>query len=81
MAESQIIEFSNALFEEFDKDKNGTIDIKEIRGALERIAQANNTVVSEEDVNQALKDLDTNKDGVVTREEFLTLVRTSLLDA
>jgi len=80
MTEAQIIEFSNALFEEFDKDKSGTIDVKEIRGALERIAEANNTTVSEEDITQAMKDLDTNKDGVVTREEFLTLVRASILE-
>jgi len=80
MSEAQIIEFANALFEEFDKDKNGTIDRKEVRGALERIAEANGAKVSEEDVAQAMKDLDTNSDGVITRDEFFNLVKLSITE-
>ena len=80
MSEAQITEFANAMFDEFDKNKNGTIDVQEVRTALERIAEANNTKVSEEDVAQAMKDLDTNSDGVITREEFFKLVKLSITE-
>jgi len=78
MTEAQIKEFANTLFDEFDSDKSGSIDVKEVRSALERIAQWSGSTVSEADVVEAMKALDTNNDGVITKDEFLKLVDGSL---
>lgn len=53
-------------FKKFDKDGNGTIDIKELEQLLGELGQP----VNEEQLEVAMKDLDLNGDGVVDREEF-----------
>ncbi len=77
MSEAEIIQFANALFDEVDSDKSGTVDITEVRAAMQKVAQAFNATVSEEDVANSMKTMDTNGDGIVTREEFLNLVKSS----
>jgi len=72
---SSIEEFSRQIFTRFDKDKSGTIDRKELKGMLEELTSGSNYKVTEQDINDALKDLDSNNDGVVSEAEFLELVK------
>ncbi|CAA7057133.1 unnamed protein product [Microthlaspi erraticum] len=55
----------------FDKDNSGYIEIEELREAL-----ANELDTSEEVVESIIQDVDTNKDGRISYEEFVTMMKT-----
>jgi hypothetical protein len=53
-------------FNQFDKDKSGAIDKTELRALMKNLGQE----INEEQSEDALKDLDLNKDGVIDIDEF-----------
>lgn len=60
------------LFEEFDSDGNGSINLAELVQAL----QSRSVQITEEQAQELLKSADTNCDGSIDREEFKTMIFT-----
>ena len=56
---------ANSIFDAIDTDKSGEIDSGELMEHCLRLGQEQDTVVD------LLKQLDTNKDGLISREEFV----------
>mmetsp|Transcript_28732 Transcript_28732/g.80311 ORF Transcript_28732/g.80311 Transcript_28732/m.80311 type:complete len:109 (-) Transcript_28732:64-390(-) len=66
---------ADPIFDRYDKDKNGTLDKKEVEAALADVAKAQgkkkpNGML----VKAAIKVMDKDKSGTIDREEFRTLV-------
>jgi len=71
-----------SAFEEIDKDNSGSIDVKELEQALIRMAQKNSLPApSKQDIQDALKVFDKNKDGKIQFKEFLEVTKESLKKA
>lgn len=67
---------SDEIFEKFDGDKSGSIDAKELHLMLKDLCEfAKVDAPSEDDAAKALKELDTNNDGSLSKAEFATLVK------
>mmetsp|Transcript_782 Transcript_782/g.722 ORF Transcript_782/g.722 Transcript_782/m.722 type:complete len:84 (+) Transcript_782:151-402(+) len=67
---------SDEIFDKFDNDKSGTIDAKELHAMLKDLCEfAKVDAPSEDDAKKALKELDSNSDGVLSKSEFATLVK------
>ena len=68
----------DAVFEEFDKDKHGTIDEAELKGAIESFNEncppEERTEITDEQIQEALKELDKNNDGKLQKDEFKVLI-------
>ncbi|MCD9640111.1 Calcium-dependent protein kinase 32 [Datura stramonium] len=58
-------------FEFFDKNQNGYIEIEELREALDDEIETN----SEEVINAIMQDVDTDKDGRISYDEFSTMMK------
>ncbi|CAL1385083.1 unnamed protein product [Linum trigynum] len=58
-------------FEFFDRNKNGHIEIEELREALADDLDAN----SEEVISAIIRDVDTDKDGKISYEEFAAMMK------
>ncbi|KAH3748475.1 hypothetical protein DPMN_182921 [Dreissena polymorpha] len=56
-------------FRVFDRDGNGSIDRKELKYAMKLLGEK----LSEMDVSEMITEADTNGDGKISFEEFLTL--------
>ncbi|XP_009597085.1 calcium-dependent protein kinase 32-like [Nicotiana tomentosiformis] len=59
-------------FEFFDKNQTGYIEIEELREALADEIETN----SEEVINAIMQDVDTDKDGRISYDEFSTMMKT-----
>ena len=58
-------------FKDADKDSNGEIDKKELRGVLNSAAKdLKITEVTDEEVNKYLIKLDLDKNGTINQQEF-----------
>ena len=57
---------TEAIFETFDKDQSGSLDLEELREA----AKAAGRPADDDAVRETLTALDTDKDGTVSLEEF-----------
>ena len=77
-------------FDEYDKDKSGFLDKTEMKAVLKELAasipddKGKSMEVTDKDVEEAMKDLDTNQDGKISLEEFSQLaimVFTAILTA
>jgi len=67
-----------AAFDEIDKDKTGSIDTKELEQTLKTMASKNGLPApSKQDVTDALKLFDKNKDGTIQFTEFVEVTRDS----
>jgi calmodulin len=75
LSEEKIAEFRCA-FELFDKDKDGTITIKELGTVISNLGQK----ASEEDLLEMIKEVDDNKNGNIDFEEFLALMSSKMRD-
>lgn len=64
------IQECHQIFQQFDKNKDGTISAKELSEALKLIGLYPN----EEDLNKIIKDFDSDKSGVLEFPEFLQIV-------
>jgi len=58
-------------FKSYDKDGNGTMDVKEFSSVLGNLGHSD---VSPEQVQKLLKKVDKNDDGVIEWEEFLDMM-------
>ena len=63
-------------FEEYDKNKDGTLSKKEIVPLLEKVAKLLNLPEpSEKDIDEGIKRLDLNENGVLEFNEFFNFFR------
>ena len=65
------------LFNKFDANRNGSLEAVEFKRAMEHFGMS----LSELEVSQVLKYFDSNGDGKISFEEFLTAVRGDLSEA
>jgi calmodulin len=75
LSDEKIAEFKCA-FELFDKDNDGVITCKELGVVLNTLGQE----LSNEDLNDLIKDVDTNDNGRIDFEEFLNLMVRKMKD-
>lgn len=78
------LDVARRLFEQFDKDKSGLIEEKEVENIIResyRQMGQDKFAPSSEDVKVWMMMTDTNKDGVVTLDEYESLVKRSLENA
>lgn len=66
----------NKIFALFDDERTGFISIKNLR----RIAQELNETVSEEELQELITRADTDHDGLVSEEEFYTILTRKIKD-
>ena len=72
---SNIAEITDLVFTQFDTDKSGTLDRKELKKILDVAVEGTGQTVTEQDINDALKEIDTNNDGTVSKSEFTALIQ------
>jgi len=71
-----------AAFDEIDKDKSGSVDIKELEQCLKNMSAKNGLPApSKSDIQDALKLFDKNKDGTIQFSEFVEVTRDSIKKA
>ena len=74
--ESKFNEVVKAAFDSVDTDKSGEIDHSEIEAVMKQVSKDLGTQPpSSDDVNEVIKHLDTNKDGLISFEEFKVLIK------
>ena len=77
--ESRLRSMTEAVFDEVDLDRSGVIDKGELYVAMKKFSKTMKMdTPTEEDVNRLHKELDTNADGTISRDEFLVLIRETL---
>ncbi len=59
------------VFRVFDKDGNGYITAAELKQAMESLDE----VVTDEDIEDMIREADTNGDGNVNYEEFIKMMK------
>lgn len=65
-----------AIFDQIDKDKSGSIDVKELEQALQRMSKMNGLPTpTKADVQDSLNLFDKNKDGTIQFQEFVDVTR------
>ena len=74
--EASFNQISKMTFDVVDNDKNGGIDISELSKCMESIAQEANIVKpTNEEIEEIMKNYDSDKSGKLEFEEFKVLVR------
>ena len=67
-------------FYSIDKNKNGVLELKEIKNILSKFSEDTDVVrESDEEIQKAFNQLDTNNDGKISFDEFKTLFQNYLL--
>jgi Ca2+-binding EF-hand superfamily protein len=61
------LEQKRVIFEMFDEDKNGTVSMKELQSAFNKLF---GVTIKEEDFNEILKEFDGNSDNGLDFDEF-----------
>jgi len=72
---SNAAEITEKIFAQFDTDKSGTLDRKELKKILDVAVEGTGQSVTEQDINDALREIDTNNDGTVSKSEFTALIQ------
>ena len=74
--ESKLNEIVKAAFESVDTDGSGYIEEAELKVVMTSVARdISMTEPTEQDVAEVLRELDSNRDGKVSQEEFKVLIR------
>ncbi|KAM3133221.1 hypothetical protein pb186bvf_014649 [Paramecium bursaria] len=74
MNSAEFLDFSTKLFRSYDKDKSGYIDRSELLGLLIKLSQEwHCQTPSDYELNKVYAYLDTNQDGRISFDEFVTL--------
>ena len=74
--ESKLNEIAKAAFESVDTDGSGFIEEAELKVVMSSVARdIGMPEPSDSDVSEVLRELDTNRDGRVSQEEFKVLIR------
>jgi Ca2+-binding EF-hand superfamily protein len=74
--ESKLTEIAKAAFESVDTDGSGFIEEAELKVVMSSVARdIGMPEPSDSDVSEVLRELDTNRDGRVSQEEFKVLIR------
>ena len=72
--------FAKQSFAQFDKNKNGMIEMAEFATALRVFAKESNTTLPDDGIiNETMKELDKNSSNTLTIDEFESFVRTILI--
>jgi hypothetical protein len=71
MSEAEMNEILTEVFDKFDRDGNGTMELREFRKAWSEL----NLSGSDKDVLKAFKDVDVDKSGVIELKEFQQAIR------
>lgn len=72
--------FAKQSFDQFDKNKNGMVEIAELGTALRQFARESNTTLPDEEIiNETMKELDKNNSNTLTIDEFESFVRNVLI--
>lgn len=67
-------------FNEYDVNKNGEIDKEELKNALTKFAIASGITAPDDGViNETMAELDKNKSGTLTIDEFEAYMRSTLI--
>lgn len=67
-------------FSEYDSNKNGEIDKEELKNALTKFAIASGVTAPDDGViNETMGELDKNKSGTLTLDEFEAYMRSTLI--
>ncbi|CAD8156916.1 unnamed protein product [Paramecium pentaurelia] len=70
----QVTEFCNRVFEKYDKNKSGFIEIDELTTLLNNLAkEINSQLPTQKEIDYILGYLDTNNDKKISRSEFQKL--------
>ncbi|CAD8153634.1 unnamed protein product [Paramecium octaurelia] len=70
----QLIEFCNRVFEKYDKNKSGFIEIDELTTLLNNLAkEINSQLPTQKEIDYIVNYLDTNNDNRISRNEFQKL--------
>ncbi|CAD8147605.1 unnamed protein product [Paramecium octaurelia] len=70
----QVIEFSNRVFDKYDTDKSGFIEIDELTSLLNNFAkEIKSQPPTQNEINYMVRYLDKNNDQKISRTEFQKL--------
>eukprot|EP00831_Metopus_contortus_P039515 TRINITY_DN3096_c0_g1_i4.p1 TRINITY_DN3096_c0_g1~~TRINITY_DN3096_c0_g1_i4.p1 ORF type:complete len:603 (+),score=112.24 TRINITY_DN3096_c0_g1_i4:108-1916(+) len=69
---NELVKLIASVFNEFDKDKSGYIELKEIK----EVAKELGTEIPESEAEEIIQELDINKDGKISMEEFVEFWKT-----
>jgi Ca2+-binding EF-hand superfamily protein len=73
---AELIAQANKCFDNYDLNKNGTIEYDELKLLMTDVAKEMGIPVpSDEDVMKVMDDTDINKDRKISKEEFVTLFK------
>ena len=80
--EEMFNEVAKAAFSSMDADQSNSIDKSELKKMMDMVSKdAGVPECSQEDINNVMTSLDTNKDGVIDLDEFKVLLRETLKQA
>lgn len=69
---------AEAAFKKVDTDNSGFIDRNELKALMDEASQGNFPSVTEAELDEIYKGLDTNNDGKISVDEFSVLIRAVL---
>ena len=67
--------YLKSLFRSLDRNNNGLISIHEIRYIVTHSSKAGEEKISEDEIELIMKEADTDGDGLISLEEFLTIMK------
>jgi Ca2+-binding EF-hand superfamily protein len=79
MDEDEFKKVVNVLFDEYDNDKDGTLEREEVQLMIKDLGQRKQRNMTAESLNkyvtEYIKKADTNRDGKINKDEFYNFYR------